>query len=89
MVDPPKHAAGQVADLRKPLGTQEILGFGAAHPRLALGHDVGVGVELDVPLRQVAERYQDRAGKTVDLELLRFADVDNNNLIAAVDIRPR
>ena len=47
--------------------------------------DLVVGVELDMPLRDVAERNQDGARNAIDLILVRLADVDDLERVAAIE----
>src|SRR5687767_11943099 len=70
LVDPVQDAAFEVAHALEPLLTEEVGSLGAAHARLALRDDLERGVQLAVPLPQLAEWNQRRALNAVDLVLL-------------------
>src|SRR5262245_19332933 len=85
LVDIAQNPARQIADALEALGLQEEPGLFAPHPRLALHDEVRVLVEFDEPLLEIAKRNQDRPRNAIDLIFLRFADVDDDQVLAAIE----
>src|SRR5215510_12945937 len=71
LVDPVEDAPRQVEHLLVALRPQEIGGFRTAPPDLALHHELIAGIELDITLRDIAERDQHGSGDLVDLVFVR------------------
>src|SRR5215467_9536812 len=83
-VGPVQDAPRQVERLLVAFRAKEIGRLRAAPADLALHDELVARIQLDVTLRDVAERNQHGSGNPVDLIFVRLPNVDDRQLVAPI-----
>src|SRR5436190_1954644 len=86
LVAPGENPTFHIPDVLKSGLAEDSTGLSAAHAALAVNDDIGVRVELGEALPDLAERDQARGGDVADLVLVRLANVDQYEVVAAVEL---
>src|ERR1035438_7445063 len=86
LVAPGQDAALHIAHMFEARRFQNAAGARAAHAALAMDHDVGFRIQFTQPLADFAQRNQLGRGDVADLVFVGFAHVDQDELIATVQL---
>src|SRR5262249_7497775 len=84
LLAPGEDAALHVANVLEAVGPQDAAGAGAPHTCIAVDYDIGVGVEFPEALADFTERNELGPGDVADLVFVRLADIDEHEVIAAI-----
>src|SRR2546430_13616896 len=85
LIYPVKNSALQVERFLESDRSQELYRLGASTAHLAVDDHFRIRVELGIPPRYVAERHQRRSRDPVDLIFVRLADIEDRDIVSAVD----
>src|SRR5438094_7713994 len=84
-VCPGKDAAVEILQLAEALLAKELDRLGAAHAAFAMHDHLAILVQFAHALGELWQRDQCAAGDAADLELLRIADVEDEDVVTTVE----